>query len=95
MPVRLGLRAYGHWRGTEMREAHHALGLDIDVRNLILCRDSASVFIVKDRRSSRSGVAPRQLSITAVAAISTRNSGLTSPACTQARAGGFSGKYVP
>ena len=22
MPVRLGLRAYGRWRGTEMREAH-------------------------------------------------------------------------
>ena len=35
------------------------------------------------------------LSITAVAAISTRNSGLTKPACTHARAGGFSGKYVP
>jgi len=28
-------------------------------------------------------------SITAVAAISTRNSGLTKPACTHARAGGF------
>ena len=34
-------------------------------------------------------------SITAVAAISTRNSGLTRPACTHARAGGFSGKYEP
>ena len=52
MPVRLGLRAYGHWRGTEMREAHHALGLDINMRNLILCWDSASVFIVKDREDT-------------------------------------------
>ena len=52
MPVRLGLRAYGHWRGTEMREAHHALGLDINMRNLILCWDSASVSIVKDREDT-------------------------------------------
>ena len=52
MPVRLGLRAYGHWRGTEMREAHHALGLDVNMRNLILCWDSASVFIVKDREDT-------------------------------------------
>ena len=52
MPVRLGLRAYGHWRGTEMREAHHALGLDINMRNLIQCWDSASVFIVKDREDT-------------------------------------------
>ena len=41
------------------------------------------------------GDAPAYSPTTAVAAISTRNSGLTSPACTHARAGGFSGKYEP
>lgn len=58
MPVRLGLRAYGQWRGTEMREAHHALGLDINMRNLILCWDSASVFIVKDRGDTEPALGP-------------------------------------
>lgn len=52
MPVRLGLRAYGLWRGREMREAHHALGLEINMASLIQCWDSASVFIVKDRKDT-------------------------------------------
>ncbi|MEQ8931902.1 MAG: L-2-amino-thiazoline-4-carboxylic acid hydrolase [Silicimonas sp.] len=48
MTVRYGLRAYGHWRGTEMRQAHHAMGLDLDMKNLIGCWDNASTYIVKD-----------------------------------------------
>ena len=48
MTVRYGLRAYGSWRGLEMRAAHHALGLDINMKNLIGCWDNASTYIVKD-----------------------------------------------
>jgi len=58
MPVRLGLRAYGQWRGREMREAHHALGLEVNMRNLIQCWDSASVFIVKDREDTAPAYKP-------------------------------------
>ena len=47
------------------------------------------------RRTQHRGAVSGYLSTTAVAAISTRNSGLTKPACTHARAGGFSGKYDP
>ena len=48
MTIRYGLRAYGKWRGTEMREAHHAMGLEINMKNLIGCWDNASTYIVKD-----------------------------------------------
>ena len=48
MTVRHGLRAYGYWRGMEMRQAHHALGLEINMKNLIGCWDNASTFIEKD-----------------------------------------------
>jgi hypothetical protein len=48
MTVRRGLRAYGEWRGSEMRQAHHALGLDIDMKTLLDRWDNASTFIVKD-----------------------------------------------
>ena len=48
MTVRYGLRAYGRWRGIEMREAHHAMGLEINMKNLIGCWDNASTYIVKD-----------------------------------------------
>ena len=37
MTVRLGLRAHGQWRGAEMRQAHHAPGLAINMQNLIGC----------------------------------------------------------
>jgi hypothetical protein len=47
LTVRYGLRAYGAWRGIEMREAHHALGLEINMANLIGCWDNASTFIEK------------------------------------------------
>ena len=46
--VRLGLRAYGHWRGREMREAHHALGRPINMKTLITCWDNASTYVDKD-----------------------------------------------
>lgn len=46
--VRLGLRAYGHWRGTEMREAHHALGHPINMKTLSTCWDNASRYVDKD-----------------------------------------------
>ena len=46
--VRLGLRAYGHWRGGEMREAHHALGRPINMKTLMTCWDNASTYIDKD-----------------------------------------------
>jgi hypothetical protein len=58
MPVRLGLRAYGLWRGREMREAHHALGLEINMASLIQCWDSASVFLVKDREDTAPELKP-------------------------------------
>lgn len=48
MTIRYGLRAYGHWRGAEMREAHHAMGLELNMKNLIGCWDNASTYIVKD-----------------------------------------------
>src|SRR4051812_26981625 len=48
MTIRLGLRAYGYWRGMEMRQAHHALGIEINMKNLIGCWDNASTLLVKD-----------------------------------------------
>lgn len=48
LTIRYGLRFYGKWRGTEMREAHHAMGLEINMKNLIGCWDNASTYIVKD-----------------------------------------------
>ncbi|HEX5499247.1 MAG TPA: L-2-amino-thiazoline-4-carboxylic acid hydrolase, partial [Thermomicrobiales bacterium] len=51
--VRQHLRQYGVWRGTEMREAHNALGLPLDMETLNRCWDSASVFIVKSDLESK------------------------------------------
>ncbi len=48
MTIRHGLRNYGRWRGIEMREAHHAMGLEINMKNLIGCWDNASTYLVKD-----------------------------------------------
>ena len=63
----------------------------------LVCRgdDANEVGIERGSPPRDPRTAPGYLSITAVAAISTRNSGLTRPACTQARAGGFCGKYDP
>jgi hypothetical protein len=52
MTIRYGLRSYGKWRGIEMREAHHAMGLEINMKNLIGCWDNASTYIVKDAMES-------------------------------------------
>ena len=46
--IRLGLRAYGHWRGREMQEAHHAMGRPINMESLMRCWDNASTYIAKD-----------------------------------------------
>jgi len=53
--VRYGLRAYGLWRGMEMRQAHHALGLEINMKNLIGCWDSASTYVIKDDLAETGG----------------------------------------
>ncbi|RNL61924.1 hypothetical protein EFK50_08825 [Nocardioides marmoriginsengisoli] len=46
--VRAHLRGYGSWRGEEMRQAHAALGGDIDMQTLMQRWDSASTYVVKD-----------------------------------------------
>ena len=56
--VRQHLRDYGAWRGSEMREAHNALGLPIDMETLNRCWDSASVFIVKSDLESKGRYTP-------------------------------------
>lgn len=58
MTIRLGLRRYGYWRGIEMREAHHAMGLEINMKNLIGCWDNASTYIVKDSMESEGTFKP-------------------------------------
>ena len=46
--VRLGLRAFGHWRGREMQEAHHALGKPVNMETLMRNWDNASTYVAKD-----------------------------------------------
>lgn len=58
MTVRYGLRAFGFWRGREMREAHHAMGLPIDMRSLNLCWDNASIYLVKDAMATEGKFEP-------------------------------------
>jgi hypothetical protein len=58
MTVRRGLRAYGEWRGSEMRQAHHALGLDINMKTLIDRWDNASTYIIKDKIEASGSHAP-------------------------------------
>jgi hypothetical protein len=58
MTIRYGLRAYGKWRGIEMREAHHALGLEINMKNLIGCWDNASTYLVKDKMEAEGTYLP-------------------------------------
>jgi hypothetical protein len=58
MTVREHLRRYGHWRGSEMRQAHHALGREINMETLNRCWDSASVFVVKDSLESTGRYTP-------------------------------------
>lgn len=58
MTIRYGLRAYGQWRGLEMRAAHHAMGLEINMANLIGCWDNASTYVVKDELSAEGQYKP-------------------------------------
>jgi L-2-amino-thiazoline-4-carboxylic acid hydrolase len=58
MTIRYGLRSYGKWRGIEMREAHHAMGLEINMKNLIGCWDNASTYIIKDDMESEGTYKP-------------------------------------
>ena len=46
--VRLGLRAYGLWRGREMQEAHHALGKPVNMETLMRNWDNASTWVASD-----------------------------------------------
>jgi L-2-amino-thiazoline-4-carboxylic acid hydrolase len=64
MTVRQHLRNYGVWRGTEMREAHNALGKPIDMETLIRCWDSASTFIIEDDLQSEGSYAPSDVRFT-------------------------------
>ena len=48
MTVRTHLRQFGHFRGTEMREAHHAMGKTIDMQSLTCFWDNASTYIIED-----------------------------------------------
>lgn len=56
--IRKHLRDYGHWRGSEMREAHNALGMPITMETLNRCWDSASVFIIKGDIESKGRYTP-------------------------------------
>jgi hypothetical protein len=58
MTIRQHLREYGTWRGSEMREAHNALGLPINMETLNRCWDSASVFIIKGDIESKGRYTP-------------------------------------
>jgi hypothetical protein len=48
MTVRHHLRQFGHFRGTEMREAHHAMGKPIDMQSLTCFWDNASTYVIHD-----------------------------------------------
>lgn len=48
MTVRHHLRQFGHFRGTEMREAHHAMGKPIDMASLTCFWDNASTYVIED-----------------------------------------------
>jgi hypothetical protein len=48
MTVRQATRRYGRWRGTEMREAHLALGKPIHMETLMRNWDAASVVVAQD-----------------------------------------------
>ncbi len=62
MTVREHLRAYGAWRGTEMREAHNALGRRIDMETLMRGWDSASTYVVKDELEDGGHYSPGDVS---------------------------------
>ena len=48
MTVRHNLRQFGHFRGTEMREAHHAMGKPINMASITCYWDNASTYVIHD-----------------------------------------------
>lgn len=48
MTVRHHLRQFGHFRGTEMREAHHAMGKPINMQTITCFWDNASTYVIHD-----------------------------------------------
>ena len=48
MTVRHHLRQFGHFRGTEMREAHHAMGKPINMETITCFWDNASTYVIHD-----------------------------------------------
>lgn len=63
MTVRYGLRAYGQWRGEEMRQAHHALGLETNMLTLTKCWDNASAYIIKDTSHAEGFFSPSDVKV--------------------------------
>lgn len=61
-PVRDSIRGYGRWRGDEMRQAHTALGMPINVETLMRYWDSASTYVAKDEVSDHGSYAPHDVS---------------------------------
>lgn len=60
--VRDSIRKYGQWRGSEMRQAHAALGEAINVKTLLTRWDSASTYVAKDEISDQGSYAPNDVS---------------------------------
>lgn len=60
--VRESVRRYGQWRGTEMRQAHTALGMPINVETLIRHWDSASTYVAKDEVADQGSYGPHDVS---------------------------------
>lgn len=54
MTIRRSVRRFGHWRGREMRDAHSALGYEINMETLMKNWDAASTHIVPDDMDSGS-----------------------------------------
>ena len=59
--VRLGLRAYGLWRGREMQEAHHALGKPVNMETLMRNWDNASTLVASDTIADEGSYTPNDV----------------------------------
>lgn len=60
--VRKSIRNYGAWRGSEMKQAHTALGEDLNVETLLKRWDSASTYVAKDEVEDAGSYAPHDVS---------------------------------
>jgi len=56
--LRQWLRRFGYWRGKEMRKAHMALGLEVNMENLIKYWDSASSYHLKEQWETEAFYSP-------------------------------------